>query len=29
MTRGPDGYYRYADPNAAALPLMYSIKATL
>lgn len=29
MVRGPDGYYRYTDPNAAALPLMYSIKATL
>ena len=29
MARGPDGYYRYTDPDAAALPLMYSIKATL
>jgi SAM-dependent methyltransferase len=29
MARGADGYYRYADSNAAALPLMYSIKATL
>jgi SAM-dependent methyltransferase len=29
MARGPDGYYRYEDPTAAAIPLMYSIKATL
>jgi SAM-dependent methyltransferase len=29
MARGPDGYYRYVDPSAAALPLMYSLKATL
>jgi SAM-dependent methyltransferase len=29
MQRATDGYYRFIDPSAPAVPLMYSIKATL